>query len=91
MQNLTALQTLLILLCPNLVSLLRGIKFFTALQFLSIWGCEKLTLDMELEFKEKQNGSLQALAIGRLAKLVALPVASSTIGQDFATTDHCQM
>ncbi|XVF75783.1 hypothetical protein PTKIN_Ptkin13bG0214600 [Pterospermum kingtungense] len=73
-QNLTALRTLLILLCPNLVSLPRGMKYLTSLQVLFIWGCEKLTLDMvELEFKEKQSGSLQALAIGGLPKLVALP------------------
>ncbi|XP_017977602.1 PREDICTED: putative disease resistance protein RGA3 [Theobroma cacao] len=73
MQNLTSLRTMLILLCPSLVSLPHGIKYLTALQGLVIWGCEKLSLDMELEFEGKQDGSLQSLAIGELPKLVALP------------------
>uniref|UniRef100_A0A7N2M2V1 Disease resistance protein RGA3 n=1 Tax=Quercus lobata TaxID=97700 RepID=A0A7N2M2V1_QUELO len=69
-QRLTALCFLGFQNCESLNSLPQGLKHLTALEVMLIQNCEKLNL-ME---GDDYPPSLQRLGIGRLPKLVALPL-----------------
>ena len=69
-QRLTALRFLGFQNCESLNSLPQGLKHLTALEVMLIQNCEKLNL-ME---GDDYPTSLRRLGIGRLPKLVALPL-----------------